>query len=575
MRSLLNNLKNNKRVFLKKDTLIYDLIETILIIGVVLSVLIFILGPVAAVLKESFMHKGNPDLKNFQYAFSRGGKLLLNSVFSAGLATALTLIFAVCIAVYGTFSRGLLKKIMPSMLMLTMISPPFVASLAYITLFGRRGLITHKLLGLTINPYGWHGVVLMQALGSISIAALIILGTLKSMDGSLIDASSDLGAGHWHTVKNVVLPAARPGIIAAGFLTFIRCLSDFGTPIIIGGKFNVLATQAYLEVISSSNLPAASAMSVLLLLPALLAFAYYNHSIKSLKLHGGSNTKSQLREASLRLDGPIGFALKLICWLYIGAMLAQYGSILLSAVSYYRGGSIVFTLEYVKAMRYGKLRSFFRSLWYSFVAGITAGLLGNLFAYYTVKRRIWGSKLLDFAASLPYIIPGTFFGIGYILAFRDYPLKLTGTGMIVLLNCIFRQLPTASKAASSVLVGINPDLENGARDLGAPKLLALKDIVFPLLRPAFAVSFINTFTATMTTVGAIIFIISPSAKLATVEMFDTLRNGDYGVGAVIANMIIYSTLIINILFSRFVLKEKSVKGVMSNVSSDKRFGQAL
>lgn len=575
MKRLLSSLRTKLRVFLKKDALLYDFIEAIIVIVVVLSVLVFILYPVAAVLKESFMPEENLDFENFNYAFNRGGKLLLNSILSAGLATALTLIFAICIAVYGTFSRGLLKKVLPPILMLTMISPPFVASLAYITLFGRRGLITHNLLGLTINPYGWHGVVMMQALGSISVASLIILGTLKSMDGSLIDASSDLGAGYWYTVKNVILPAARPGIIAAGFLTFIRCLSDFGTPIIIGGKFNVLATQAYLEIISSANLPAASAMSVMLLLPALLAFLYYSHSIKSLKLHGGSNTKVQIREDSLSLDGPIGFTLKLMCWFYIVAMLMQYCSILLSAISYYRGGTIVFTLEYIKDMKHEKLESFIRSLWYSFVSGIAAGILGSIFAYYTVKRRILGSKLLDFIASLPYIIPGTFFGIGYILAFRDYPLQLTGTGIIVLLNCIFRQLPTASKASTSVLLGINPDLENGARDLGAPKLFVLKGIIFPLLKPAFAISFINTFTATMTTVGAIIFIISPSAKLATVEMFDMLRNGDYGLGAVMANMIIYSTLIINILFSKFILKEKPVKGVISNVSSDNGFGQAL
>lgn len=575
MRSVLNKSVKRKRVFFAKDTLIYDLFELLIITVIVLSILIFILWPIAAVLKESFIPKGNLNLTNFSTILGKGGKLLLNSIFSAGLATVLTLIFAACIAIYTTFSRGLLKKAMPLLLMLTMISPPFVSSLAYITLFGRRGIITHKLLGLTISPYGWHGVVMMQALGSISMASLIILGAIKSIDGSQIEASLDLGATHWDTVANVVLPAAGPGIIAAGFITFIRCLSDFGTPIIIGGKFNVLATQAYLEVISSANLPLASTMSVLLLIPALLAFLYYNHSMKSINLHGGSSVKISLRQDSLKLDGVLGVILKGICWFYIIAMLLQYGSILLSAVSYYRGGSIVFTLEYIKAMKYGKLKSFYRSLLYSFIAGITAGLLGNLFAYYSSRKRIIGGKVLDFIASLPYVIPGTFFGIGYILAFRDYPLKLTGTGIIVLLNCIFRQLPAASKAAASVLQGINPDMENAARDLGSPRLLIIRDIMFPLLKPAFAISFINTFTATMTTVGAIIFIISPSAKLATVEMFDTLRNGDYGLGAVIANMIIYSTLIINILFSKFVLKERSEKGDLADVSSNNRLGQGI
>lgn len=55
-------------------------------------------------------------------------------------------------------------KVLETILLISMVSPPFIASLAYIQLFGRNGLITKGILGLSLNPYGWLGVVVMQTL---------------------------------------------------------------------------------------------------------------------------------------------------------------------------------------------------------------------------------------------------------------------------------------------------------------------------------------------------------------------------------------------------------------------------
>ena len=135
-----------------------------------------------------------------------------------------------------------------------------------------------------------------------------------------------------------------------------------------------------------------------------------------------------------------------------------------------------------------------------------------------------------------------------MLAFHDEPLALTGTAIIVVINCIFRQLIVAVKAGAAVLSNVSPDLENAARDLGTPRIFILRDILLPLLKPAIFVSFVNTFTATMMTIGAIIFIISPNAKVATVELFDSLKQGVYGDAAVFALLLTLITVAANLLF---------------------------
>lgn len=544
----------NTRVSKKLDARFYDFFDVTALSFIVISIIVFILWPIVEVIVKSFFPDGSFSFELYRSLFTSNKRLVYNSIFISTLSTVFTIIFALCIAIYAVFSGTRAKSLISATLMLTMISPPFVSSLAYITLFGKRGFITYKLLGLDINPYGWHGIVLMQIAGNTSIAALLIMGILSGIDKSLIEASLDLGESVARTIKRVVLPLARPCIVAAAFITFVKCISDFGTPIIIGGNFNVLATEAYLSVIGRGDFPKAAAISVLILIPSIFTFFIYRSNMKYSELISASSSKS-MKNSDLSFDLGTGLRLVLMCftWVFLIFMALQYASIFLSAVSDYKSGNLVFTMEYIKTVQFSKMPSFFRSIGYSFTAAIATSIIGLLLSYYVERRNLKGAKTLDFIATLPYIIPGPFFGIGYILAFNDYPLALTGTGLIVVLNCIYRQIPISTKAASATLSNISTEIEDAARDLGASNIRIIGGIIMPLLKPAFLVSFVNTFTATMTTVGAIIFLITPSAKVATVELFNVLRDGKYGLAAVLASMIIIATLLINIVFSRMLI----------------------
>ncbi len=556
-------MNRNKNGVSKLDTHFYNFIDTFLILFTILLVVIFILWPILAVIKESFFLEGLFTLDLYKNLFTNNMKLLFNSVFISSLSTIISTVLAVFISIYINFSSKKIKYVLMLILLLTMISPPFVSSLAYIQLFGKRGLITYHILKLNLNPYGWQGIVSMQSLGFTSLNSLVLIGIIKGIDKNLLQASLDLGSKSSHAIKKVLIPLMKPGIIVCALLTFVRALSDFGTPMIIGGSFNVIATEIYLKIIAYSKLSEAASMNVLILIPFFILFVPYRFYMKSYNLMSGGNLRTTSQDIDFSLKGATKTILGSVTLIFFIIMLLQYITIFISAFSKYSYGKFSFTFEYLNYLKTYSLGSFVRSIIYSLIAGIVGSFLGVLLSFYTERRKIKGMKILDFISTLPYIIPGTFFGIGYILAFNNYPLELTGTSFIVILNCIFKQLPMTTKISSAVLSQINPEIEHAAKDLGASNLYVIKDIIIPNVKPAFLAGFINNFTSTMTTIGSIIFLIYPGQKVATLELFEAINSGNYGVAAIISTLIIIITLLMNLLFSKFILGGNQIKNVSS------------
>ena len=198
----------------------------------------------------------------------------------------------------------------------------------------------------------------------------------------------------------------------------------------------------------------------------------------------------------------------------------------------------------------------YRSIIFAVVAGVLSSILGILLSYYMHKKRTRFLKSIEFIGSLPYIIPGIFFGLGYIVAFNNKPLLLTGTAAIIIINCTFRHVSVANKAANTAFTNIDNKVEEAARDLGASRTRILMTIIFPMLKSTFLTSFINTFTECMTTVGAIIFLVSPKNLVASVVMFTNISNGQYGLGAVMASFLIIITVSVNLIAIRVLGKQR-------------------
>lgn len=525
-------------------------LDRLLIAIIYISILLFILYPFLCVFYRALFVDGSFNINMLNNFLTNDLKLLTNSLKTAVLSTVISTVTAVCVGVFYLVSGRRTRKTINLIMMLTMISPPFVTSLSYITLFGRRGFITHDILGLTVNTYGMWGIVLMQSLGFISLNCLVVTGALSRINSKIIYSARDLGADTTSVIKDIVIPMLKSTILIIALLTFVRSLADFTTPAIIGGNFNTMATEAYMSMVAYGDITRASVINVVLFIPALLVFIIYRKNIKNTDM----NESGEIEEGILSKSGIPYRIMKLVSITFIFLILLQYASIFLSAFTKKQMGVSYFTLQNFIDARAHISGAFVRSAVYSLISGLFGAILGILMGYYLEIRKLRFMGFIDFVAMMPYIIPGSFFGIGYILAFRGAPFFLTGTATIVALNMLFKQLPFSSKIGIEASNQISSETINSVKDLGGTDFDVIKDVVMPMSRNSLFVSFANGFTATMTTVGSIIFLVYPGQKVATLVMFDVIQGGKYSVGSVIAILIILMTMAVNVIFYKALIR---------------------
>ena len=522
----------------------FKFIDRLIIFTLVFCLFTFILYPFLKVFVSTFFYDGKFTLEGFSFLKTQS-KLLYNAIFVAFFATIITTVVSVSIGIFCFSIKNSIKRLISFVLMITMISPPFVSSLAYIKLFGRRGFITHDIFNLSLNAYGSFGIILMQSIGLISLSALMIISTLDSIDKEQINSARSLGAKTNNIILDIMLPQLLPSIKVVAILSFIRSIADFSTPLIIGGSFETLASRSYNVFISDGNIVQAGAMNIILCIPVIFTFIFY---IKNSKIVSNTNFGSNLSEVGIEKKGTVFYLAVFLSSIFLILLVLQYSSIIISAFTDYSKGKLYFTFEHFADIRDHIDKTVFRSIYYSLISAFFGSLIGLLLQYYIHIRKVKFLRLFDFIATMPYMLPGTFFGIGYILAFNEYPIYITGTALIVILNVTFKQLPFSTKVFSSSLETIDKNQILSAKDLGANEFFIFKDVILPHTRNNFVISMINGFNSTMTTVGSIIFIVYPAQKVLTLVMFDVINSGKYNIASVMALLIIMICLSFSLLF---------------------------
>lgn len=517
--------------------------DKLLLAGLLASVCVFVLWPMVRILLQSLWDGKSMSPSAYTAVWLQYRNNLWNSVFVGVCSALLCTAFSTATALFLATRRGAVRLICLGLLLITMVSPPFVSSLAYIQLYGRRGWITYRLLGLSWDPYNCWGVILMQSLSFVPLNALFLHGILSKLDGDSIRAARDLGAGPGAILGDIVLPLMRPGILVALLLSFVRSLADFGTPVIIGGRFSTIASEIYLQLVGYSNLEKASAMNMFLMVPSIGAFFLYRRLMKrSDMLTESIRGRQEPLSLKLGMCGGAGFAAIFVSTVFFLMMVLQYGCIFLSGFLKSTRGVYSFTTRYLEQLVRYDLSTMGRSVAYAMIVSLAGTLFAMLFSYYMERRRVPGRNMFDCLVTLPYMLPGTCFGIGYILAFNRAPLKLTGTALIVIANMLFKQLPTSTRICSATLTQVPRAQEKAVRDLGGGQFAVLRSVILPGLRPAFLSCFVYNFSSSMTTAGAILFLIDPGRKLAVFKLFDAVYTGEYALASLIATSIILVVL---------------------------------
>jgi iron(III) transport system permease protein len=173
-------------------------------------------------------------------------------------------------------------------------------------------------------------------------------------------------------------------------------------------------------------------------------------------------------------------------------------------------------------------------------APLTAGL-GLLIAWLLSRTQFRGQGPFEFSALMAFAIPGTVLGVSYILAFNTAPFELTGSGLIIVLCFMFRNLPVGVRAGSAAFRQLDKSLDEASLMLRASTARTLWSVVLPLLKPAVAASLIYGFVRSMTTVSAVIFLVTAETELSTTFIIGRVGQGDYGVA------LAYSTVLIALM----------------------------
>ena len=514
-----------------------DLTVTVTAVSVLALLLVFVVWPVVRVLGLSLVGPRGLSLEQYAAFFStwRLFRILLNSLLVSAVSTVVTVVVALILAYAVTRTTVPGKRFLSLMSLLPLISPPFLVSLAFILLLGRNGVVT-RALGLDWSIYGFHGIVIAQVFTFLPQAYILLANVLGNIDSSLEEAAENLGAGLLTTLRRVTLALARPGLASAALIVFILCMTDFGNPILVGGRYNVLATEIYAQVIGMNDFPSAAVMSVVLIVPCLLAYAANTYVVgrrSYVTLSAGARAVPRPTPPLVRLTlgamaGGIALAIALISALIpLGSLVRLWGTDWSLSLTHYGFRS---TAEGAWPI--------WNSVKLALISGVVGTVLALLTAYVVERRRPPGARVIEGLSLLPAALPGTVIGVGYILAFNVPPVLLTGTIWILVASVVFWKFPVAVLAAINTLKQVDPAIEEAAVSLGAGSVRTFTRVVLPLLTGTAFSIFIYFFVNGMVTVSAVIFLIYPGFNLGSVAILAQVENGYPGVACALGTIIL-------------------------------------
>jgi iron(III) transport system permease protein len=538
-----------------------------IIVGVIgIFFLIFLVLPLAQILKTSFTSEAGFTLRNYIEYFgkSRIRRSFYNSFYVAAITTGVTTAaaFLVAYAMTRTTIRG--KAFYKAVSSLPLMAPSVVQALALISLFGRNGLITN-LVGGKWDIYGSTGIIISEIFYCFPYALLILITTLSAVDTRLNEAAESLGAKPLTVFWKITVPSARYGIFSAAALCFNLTITDFGNPIVIGGDYSVLATEIYTQVEGMQRFDLGATISVILLIPAVLAFVLNNYFTKrNYSLISGA-ARPFLRPSSKRKKTLFSSITVLVTASIIIIFLSIFWTSIVDVWGGRSGESkqilkwlTTFSTRHYNFEHRGRSISVvWTSLWISVIVAFFGGWLTLIAGYVVEKRKPGGHQLLYLITVLPAAIPGLVLGLGYILAFVTVD-WLYYKASIVILNIIIANFTLGMLSTMTNMKNIDISIDEASTSLGADLSRSFFRVVFPLSRISFWNNILFFFERSMVTISAVIFLVSPKIQLASITIIHLIDDGYVESACAMSAIVVAIVVTVHVIFM-FIFRKKGIK----------------
>ena len=525
-------------------------------IVILLLYALFLLYPLSLLLKMAFSDGVHFTLENFAKFFSRKyySITLLNSFKVSIAATIASVVVGVVLGYFMSVFKVRGAKLLRMCIIMATMSAPFVGAYAWIMLLGRNGVITNFLAGLfgitMPDIYGFNGIMLVFVTQLFPLVFLYVQGAMSKMDASLMEASENLGCTGFKRFFTVVLPLISPTVLAGALLVFVRAMSDFGTPMLIGEGYRTFTVILYNEFVGevSQNKGFASAIAIIAILITMVV--YFSQNFVAKKQAFSMNALHRIEKK--QLHGFSNFIVHFITYVVVGiSILPQlyvvYTSFLKTSGQIYVAG---YSLQSYQDMFSRLGRSIQNTIVIPAVSLLIVVFLAVLIAYVAVRRRNVLSGAVDVISMIPYVIPGTVIGIAMISAFNREPLVLTGGMLIMVVALVVRRLPYTIRSSVAILQQIPLYVEEAALSLGSSKPKAFFTVTLPMMSSGVLSGAILSWVTLISELSTAILLYTGKTQTLTVAIYTQIVRGNYGIASAMATVLTVMTLLSLLIFNK-------------------------
>ena len=537
-----------------------DRIAHVALLVIVLLLVAFLALPLLAILAKAVQGQGDAEgqfvgLANFTSYLATPALLqsLWNSIWVSALVTLITIPIAFCAAYALTRSCMRFKALFRTITLIPLLAPSLLAAISLIYWFGNQGAAKGFWTALGFSSvYGAPGIVLAEIFAVFPHALMILVTALSLADARLYEAADALGTSTARKFWTITLPGAKYGIISAALVAFTLVVTDFGIPKVIGGNFNVLATDVFKLVIGQQDFQKGAVVAFLLLFPAVLTF------VVDWFVQRKQTAMLTARAVPYRPKPSRGFDLAMgsYCVLVGALMLAMLGMALFASFASFWPYNLTPSLKhYIFGIVDGEVGGAFAN---SIKMAAGTAFFGTLIvfvgAYLLEKTRglDWARPALRLLAMLPMAVPGLVLGLGYIFFFNlpSNPLNSMYQSMPLLILCtIVHFYTTGHLTAVTALKALDGEFESVSASLKVPFYKTFWRVTLPISTPALVDIARYFFINAMTTISAVVFLYSPSTKVASIAILNLDEAGEIGAAAAMAILIGIVSLIATLLFT--------------------------
>ena len=531
-----------------------DRLAQVLLLACCVALALFLIGPLAAILVKSVQDKDGAfvGLLQFREYFATPAlqRSIWNTLWVSTTVTAITvpLAFVYAYALTRSCMRG---KVVFRVLALTpILAPSLLSAISFIQWFGTQGLLKALLGGASI--YGPIGIIMSAVYATFPHALMIVLTALLLADGRLYEAAESLRTPTWRKFLTITLPGAKYGLVSAAMVVFSYTVSDFGIPKVIGGNFNILAVDIFKQVIGQQNFNKGAVVSLILLVPVLIAF------LVDWRMQGRLHAQFTARAVPYAPKRSKWFDRSMLLYCTIIAILL----LLVLGMAVYTSFIKLWPYDKSFSLRHyqyglidaGVIDSFFNSLRMAVFSAVFGTMFIFATAYLLEKTR--GMPLtkgvVRLLAAVPMAVPGMVLGLGYILFFNhpDNPLNvLYRTMTILVLSTIVHYYTSSHLTAVTALKALDGEFEAVSASLKVPFYKTFFRVTVPVCLPAILDIGRYLFVNAMVTISAVVFLYSPSTQLAAVAILNMDEAGEIGAAAAMATLIVASSTVVCIVYA--------------------------